>query len=61
MRENMRYNKRLGLAIAAMILLTVGCGGQENKINKTLDVLDTDMWKTDGFVTDDEVVKEQEE
>ena len=57
----MRYNKRLGLAIAAMILLTVGCGGQENKINKTLDVLDTDMWKTDGFVTDDEVVKEQEE
>ena len=56
----MRYNKRLGLAIAAMILLTVGCGGQENKINKTLDVLDTDMWKTDGFVTDDEVVKEQE-
>ena len=57
----MRYYKRFKLIISvAMLLFTIGCVKQENKSDESYDLLSSDMWKTDGFVTDDEVVKEQE-
>ena len=57
----MKNFKMLGIFfIVTMTFFISGCGSRENEADKKSTSSIELMWKTDGFVTDDEVVKEQE-